>query len=96
MICPSGKVGHHSEASAKKAATAVGTKRTHTRPRVYQCDLCGGQWHMTSAPKLRLPAVRRTPLQPPQVATRAELDVWMATCRPARTTPETNEGARDE
>lgn len=76
--CPSGKVRHPSRASAKAAAIAVGTRRTHTRPRIYECDACKGGWHMTSAPKVRLPSGRRSPLQPPTVATRAELDAWMA------------------
>jgi hypothetical protein len=34
--CSSGKVGHGSE----WAAVAVGTKRTHGRPRVYACPEC--------------------------------------------------------
>ena len=72
--CPSGKVRHPSKRAAKAAATAVGRRRTHDRPRAYECPTCHG-WHMTTAPRER---ARARALQPPQVASRAELDAFFA------------------
>ena len=77
--CTSGKVGHHSESAARRAAVAVARVRTHDRPRVYACPHCHC-WHLTSAPRLRTVLARRRHhcIQEPTVATRAELDAWFA------------------
>ena len=77
--CTSGKVGHHSESAARRAAVAVARVRTHDRPRVYECPRCHF-WHLTSAPRSRRVFARRRHqrMQEPTVATRAELDAWFA------------------
>lgn len=75
--CPSGKVGHPSRASARRSATAVGNKRTHARPRTYQCPHCH-QWHLTSGRRVRAGKTGRREPTPPQTATPAELDAWFA------------------
>jgi hypothetical protein len=77
--CTSGKVGHHSESAARRAAVAVARVRMHDRPRVYECQRCHC-WHLTSAPRLRRAFGRRhhQRIQEPTVATRAELDAWFA------------------
>lgn len=84
--CPSGKVGHASQHAAKAAATAVGQKRTHDRPRVYQCPTCAA-WHLTSAPKHPAPPAQRLPKRlrrrgrppaVPQPATPEEVDAWFS------------------
>ncbi len=79
MACASGKVGHHSESAARRAAVAVAQGRMHDRPRVYECPDCHC-WHLTSAPRLRTAMGRRRHhrLHEPTVATRAELDAWFA------------------
>ena len=77
--CSSGKVGHLSEAAARRAAVAVAKVRTHDRPRVYSCPSCH-RWHLTSAPRQRraMGLRRHQRLKEPQPATRAELDAWFA------------------
>src|SRR5688572_29689576 len=77
--CTSGKVAHHSESAARRAAVAVARVRTHDRPRVYECPRCH-RWHLTSEPRLRRATGRsgHRQLQEPTPATRAELDAWFA------------------
>lgn len=77
--CTSGKVAHHSESAARRAAVAVARVRTHDRPRVYECPRCH-HWHLTSAPRLRRGIGRpgHGRLREPTPATRAELDAWFA------------------
>ncbi|TFV91384.1 hypothetical protein [Blastococcus sp. CT_GayMR16] len=84
--CPSGKTEHPSETAARRAATSVGQRRTHDRPRVYQCPHCHG-WHLTSSPKARQPAAhgnrrRGNAPAPPTPATRTEFEAWFAAHTP--------------
>jgi hypothetical protein len=80
--CGSGKVGHPSRSTARRAAVAVAIKRTHDRPRVYACPDCH-RWHLTSVRRSRTPRRGRRveELREPRPASAAEVDAWFAAHR---------------
>lgn len=47
--CPSGKRGYATRTAAKKVLKRIGRKyQFRTEQAVYECQLCGGLWHLTS------------------------------------------------